>query len=172
MSMKLMRFFTLAAIAILAVGCSSHDIDTSCGDIRQFIFNLEYFHLDVTTRTTTAVSGTGITSTWSEGDKIGVFPDMGGDQVSFTVSSGAGTGTCTMNQTGVDSAESCRQMMCVRDARRLELAGFKIPRKPDGTPDCCVEISPALVCDDEDAVARLNPKAYSTPEPGKSVFYA
>ena len=78
----------------------------------------------------------------------------------------------TKNQTGVDSAESCRQMMCVRDARRLELAGFKIPRNPDGTPNCCVEISPALVCDDEDAVARLNPKTYSTPEPGKSVFYA
>ena len=78
----------------------------------------------------------------------------------------------TKNQTGVDSAESCRQMMCVRDARRLELAGFKIPRNPDGTPDCWVEISPALVCDDEDAVARLDPKACSTPEPGKSVFYA
>ena len=99
-SMKLMRFFPLAAIAILAVGCSSHDIDTSCGDIRQFIFNLENFQLDVTTRTTTAVSGTGITSMWSEGDKIGVFPDLGGDQVSFTVSEGAGTVSCTFNGHG------------------------------------------------------------------------
>jgi len=77
----------------------------------------------------------------------------------------------TKNQTGVDSAESCRQMMCVRDARRLELAGIKVPRKPDGSPDCLVEISPALVCDDDDA-ARLTQKSYPALTAGGKAYYA
>lgn len=77
----------------------------------------------------------------------------------------------TKNQTGVDSAESCRQMMCVRDARRLELAGIPVPRKPDGQPDCLVEISPALVCDDADAV-RLNNQPHPELKSGEKVYYA
>lgn len=75
----------------------------------------------------------------------------------------------TKNQTGVDSAESCREMMCVRDARRLELAGIAVPRKADGTPDCLVEISPRLVCDDQDAAERL--KSRKAPEAGAKVYY-
>jgi len=77
----------------------------------------------------------------------------------------------TKNPTGVDSVESCRAMMCMRDARRLELAGIKVPRKPDGSPDCLVEISPRLVCDDQDAVERLKPEKYPTPAAGGKVFY-
>lgn len=78
----------------------------------------------------------------------------------------------TKNQTGVDSAESCRAMMCMRDARRLELAGIPVPRRADGTPDCLVEISPALVCDDADAAARLNRNDFPVPEKGGKVYYA
>ncbi len=65
----------------------------------------------------------------------------------------------TKNATGVDSAESCRQMLITRDCRRMELAGIVIPRKADGTPDCIVEVSPRCVFDDEDAVAyfKANP---------------
>ena len=77
----------------------------------------------------------------------------------------------TKNQTGVDSAESCRQMMCARDARRLELGGIPVPRKADGSPDCLVEISPRLVCDDADAAARLNLKEYKAPKTGEKVYY-
>ena len=77
----------------------------------------------------------------------------------------------TKNRTGVDSAESCRAMMCARDARRLELAGLKVPRKPDGSPDCIVEISPRLVCDDQDAAFRLSPKEYLAPKRGEKVYY-
>ena len=77
----------------------------------------------------------------------------------------------TKNQTGVDSAESCREMMCVRDARRLELAGFAVPRRSDGTPDCLVEISPRLVCDDDDAVRRLDSKNRKAPKAGEKVYY-
>lgn len=59
----------------------------------------------------------------------------------------------TKNKTGVDSVESCRQMLVDRDAARLEGAGVKIPRKADGTPDALIEISPLEVLDAEDARA-------------------
>lgn len=57
----------------------------------------------------------------------------------------------TKNATGVDSAESCREMLIARDCRRLEAAGVKIPRNADGTPLCKIEISPLIAVDDEDA---------------------
>ena len=57
----------------------------------------------------------------------------------------------TKNPTGVDSAESCRQMLIDRDIKRLASAGVTIPRKEDGTPDVTVEVSPRLVLDAEDA---------------------
>lgn len=56
----------------------------------------------------------------------------------------------TKNATGVDSAESCREMLIARDCRRLEAAGVKIPRNADGTPACKVEISPLAAVDDAD----------------------
>jgi UDP-N-acetylglucosamine/UDP-N-acetylgalactosamine diphosphorylase len=75
----------------------------------------------------------------------------------------------TKNPTGVDSVESCRAMLVDRDARRLELAGVKVPRKPDGSPDCVIEISPALVLDDEDAAKLL--KNVKAPTPGGEAYY-
>lgn len=57
----------------------------------------------------------------------------------------------TKNATGVDSAESCREMLIARDCRRLEAAGVKIPRNADGTPLCKIEISPLIAVDNEDA---------------------
>lgn len=57
----------------------------------------------------------------------------------------------TKNPTGVDSAESCRQMLIDRDIKRLSSAGVTIPRKEDGSPDVTVEVSPRLVLDAEDA---------------------
>ena len=77
----------------------------------------------------------------------------------------------TKNQTGVDSVESCRQMLITRDARRMELAGIKIPRKVDGTPDCQVELSPRSVFDDEDAIAFFAENPVSAPLAGASESY-
>ena len=57
----------------------------------------------------------------------------------------------TKNLTGVDSVESCRQMISERNARRLEKAGVTIPRNADGTLEAVIEIDPRVVCDDEDA---------------------
>ncbi|MBE6376135.1 MAG: UDPGP type 1 family protein [Lentisphaerae bacterium] len=61
----------------------------------------------------------------------------------------------TKNATGVDSAESCREMITARNARRLALGGVEIPRKADGTVDAVIEISPFMVLDDADAVALV-----------------
>ena len=62
---------------------------------------MEDFEFDgVATKVTTTLSGTKLTSTWDEGDAIGVFSDMGGDQIPFTVASGAGTSTCTFDGHG------------------------------------------------------------------------
>ena len=75
------------------------------------------------------------------------------------------------NATGVDSAESSRQMMINRAARWLEAAGVSVPRLPDGRPDCVIEIDPAFALDPETLMernAQLSPiqsgdKVYLTP---------
>ena len=76
----------------------------------------------------------------------------------------------TKNATGVDSAESCRQMLIDRDARRLETAGVAIPRKADGNVDAMIEISPAAVLDDEDAVAYVKAHSLTHIDAGAKVF--
>jgi len=62
----------------------------------------------------------------------------------------------TKNATGVDSAEITRRMMAERAANWLESTGITIPRKPDGTPDCLLEISPSFALDKDDIKAKLN----------------
>ncbi len=72
------------------------------------------------------------------------------------------------NASGTDSAEVTRQMMTSRAAAWLEAAGVKVPRKPDGTPDCTLEIAPnfALTADD------LKNKRSQIPEikPGEKLY--
>ena len=74
------------------------------------------------------------------------------------------------NKVGVDSAESCRAMMIARDAAWLEAAGSNIPRRPDGTPDCVVELSPMSFLDVEDVVARFGGKVPSLESGGEYYF--
>lgn len=54
------------------------------------------------------------------------------------------------NASGIDSLETSQDIQIERAARWLERAGVHVPRKPDGRPDCVVEISPltALEADD------------------------
>lgn len=54
------------------------------------------------------------------------------------------------NATGMDSVESSHQRQTERAARWLERAGVKVPRKPDGTPDCVLEISPLTALEPDD----------------------
>ena len=60
------------------------------------------------------------------------------------------------NATGDDSPEVTRRMMIARAADWLEAAGVKVPRKPDGTPDCIVEIAPSFTLHKEDIAEKAD----------------
>jgi UDP-N-acetylglucosamine pyrophosphorylase len=57
----------------------------------------------------------------------------------------------TKNKTGVDSVESCREMLIERDTKRLERIGVEVSRTIDGKSAVKIEISPLAVIDDDDA---------------------
>ena len=77
----------------------------------------------------------------------------------------------TKNKTGVDSVESCQQMMVEKDAEWIEkYAGVKIPRKADGKLDCVIELSPAVFLDEEDVSSRKTKIAAAKIERGTSVY--
>ena len=61
----------------------------------------------------------------------------------------------TKNATGVDSAESARQMIVDRAAHWLESASVAVPRKKDGSPDCLLEIAPSFAMEKEDIKSKL-----------------
>ncbi len=54
------------------------------------------------------------------------------------------------NLTGVDSVESSHQIQTERAARWLEAAGVAVPRRPDGKPDCVMELSPRAAMEPQD----------------------
>jgi len=58
------------------------------------------------------------------------------------------------NAQGEDSPAVTQQMMTARAAKWLEAAGIKIPRKPDGSPDCTIEIAPSFALYPEDIIAK------------------
>jgi len=60
------------------------------------------------------------------------------------------------NATGIDSAESAREMIVARAAGWLESAGVTIPRKADGSVDCLIEIAPSFALEKDDIKAKLN----------------
>ena len=62
----------------------------------------------------------------------------------------------TKNAAGIDSVETTRQMMVARAADWLESAGIPIPKKPDGSPDCLIEIAPDFALDKDDVKAKVN----------------
>jgi UDP-N-acetylglucosamine/UDP-N-acetylgalactosamine diphosphorylase len=62
----------------------------------------------------------------------------------------------TKNATGPDSIESTRRMMTARAADWLESAGIAIPRKPDGSVDCLLEIAPSFALEKEDIKKKLD----------------
>ncbi|HOK96056.1 MAG TPA: UDPGP type 1 family protein [Anaerohalosphaeraceae bacterium] len=58
------------------------------------------------------------------------------------------------NASGTDSPEVTRRMMIERAANWLQHAGVKVPRKPDGSPDCVLEIAPSFALEPEDIAAK------------------
>lgn len=76
----------------------------------------------------------------------------------------------TKNATGVDSVETTRQMMVDRAADWLESAGISIPRKPDGSVDCVIEIAPSFALEKEDIKAK--PNRIPEIKPGDELYLA
>jgi UDP-N-acetylglucosamine/UDP-N-acetylgalactosamine diphosphorylase len=74
------------------------------------------------------------------------------------------------NAAGVDSVESAREMMVTRSAAWLESAGVTVPRKPDGSADCLIEIAPSFALEKDDIKTKLNriPKI----KPGDRLYLA
>ena len=62
----------------------------------------------------------------------------------------------TKNATGADSVETTKQMITARAADWLESAGVEIPRKPNGSPDCTLEIAPGFALHKEDVAKKLD----------------
>ena len=60
------------------------------------------------------------------------------------------------NAAGTDSAETAREMMVARAANWLESAGVAVPRKPDGSVDVLIEISPGFAIEKDDIKAQLS----------------
>jgi len=63
------------------------------------------------------------------------------------------------NATGADSAESCRALQTLRAARWLKACGVSVPSKPDGSPDCVLEISALTATSVEELDVAKLPKA-------------
>jgi UDP-N-acetylglucosamine/UDP-N-acetylgalactosamine diphosphorylase len=61
------------------------------------------------------------------------------------------------NATGVDSVESSKRLQSDRAARWLESAGISVPRKPDGSLDATIELSPLSALEGED-VGSIHPR--------------
>jgi UDP-N-acetylglucosamine/UDP-N-acetylgalactosamine diphosphorylase len=62
----------------------------------------------------------------------------------------------TKNATGINSVETTRQLMVARAASWLESAGLAVPKKPDGSPDCIIEIAPAFALEKDDVKEKIN----------------
>jgi UDP-N-acetylglucosamine/UDP-N-acetylgalactosamine diphosphorylase len=74
------------------------------------------------------------------------------------------------NATGVDSVESCRALLLNRSCRWLEAAGVRVPRRPDGTPDCVVELSARRFLDLDDVIAAA--PGLTPPAAGEERLYS
>ena len=60
------------------------------------------------------------------------------------------------NAAGENSSDTTRQMMALRAADWLEAAGIAVPKKPDGSPDCVIEIAPGFALSPEDIKAKID----------------
>ena len=59
------------------------------------------------------------------------------------------------NASGTDSVETSKALMVARAADWLESAGCAVPRKPDGSPDCLIEIAPSFALEKDDVKTKL-----------------
>lgn len=81
------------AMCLMCCACSSDENIGGTSAVKNISATLEPMTFDGQTRTSHTVSDTqGFLSEWAEGDILGIYP-VGGDQVAFPISAGAGTST-------------------------------------------------------------------------------
>lgn len=78
----------------------------------------------------------------------------------------------TKNATGVDSVESCRELMIGRDARWLEAAGVAVARDGAGRVAAAVEFSPLAAIDEADAAAFVEKHRLTEVKAGEKYYLA
>jgi UDP-N-acetylglucosamine/UDP-N-acetylgalactosamine diphosphorylase len=76
----------------------------------------------------------------------------------------------TKNAAGIDSVETARRMIVARAAAWLESAGLTIPKKPDGSIDCVLEIAPSFALEKDDVKEKLN--RIPQIKPGATIYLA
>ena len=72
------------------------------------------------------------------------------------------------NAEGGDSPATCRRDQIRRHARWLQAAGVRIPVRPDGEPDCTIEISPVFATGPEQLKSRQLPHEL---QPGEVKYF-
>jgi len=60
------------------------------------------------------------------------------------------------NASGPDSPDSAKRLIIARAANWLQAAGVIVPRKPDGSPDCTIEIAPSFALQPDDIKQKLH----------------
>ena len=72
------------------------------------------------------------------------------------------------NAEGTDSPTTCHAIQAERAARILESAGVKVPRNPDGTPDCKLELAPTFAASPDE----IDPASVPPITPGSELTLA
>jgi len=72
------------------------------------------------------------------------------------------------NANGISGPDDVRQRMTARDAEWLESAGIKVPKKPDGSINATIEITPSFALEKEDMKEKID----NVPEikPGAQIY--
>ena len=76
------------------------------------------------------------------------------------------------NADGNDSPATCSAIQTLRAARWLQAAGCEIPHRPDGSPDCVLELSPRLAFDGDDVKLLIGSKLPRSIDRGAKLLFS
>lgn len=99
--MKFVYFLSFLCCAVLFNSCStdSSEESSSGSDVQELVFTAPDFKYVSENRTSLVSTVDGAEFKWSEGDTVGIFPNSG-NQVAFSMKSGAGTKTASFDGGG------------------------------------------------------------------------
>lgn len=99
--MKFVYFLSFLCCAVLFNSCSTDSSEESSpgSDVQELVFTAPDFRYVSENRTSLVSTVDGAEFKWSEGDTVGIFPNSG-NQVAFSMKSGAGTKTASFDGGG------------------------------------------------------------------------